>query len=113
MMAGSFQPDRKIIRSIDARRIDERTNVQTEIFVRQSTAQLFRATMSDISVSGFRLNSFTSLDAEKPVLVKLPGLQTLAAHIRWMNYQDYGCEFMDPLHPAVLEHLVSSLQNFE
>lgn len=97
---------------VGSRRLDPRANIQAEIFVRQAAAQLFRATLSDISVSGFRLNSFTSLNAEKMVFVKIPGLETLGAHIRWANYQDYGCEFTNPLHPAVFDHLVSRLQEF-
>ncbi|MEP2989000.1 MAG: PilZ domain-containing protein [Parasphingorhabdus sp.] len=95
---------------VGSRRIDPRAVIRTEILVRQSTAQLFQVTMSDISVSGFKFKSFTSLDDEKMVFVKISGLQTLAAHIRWMDYQDYGCEFTNPLHPAVFDHLVSGLK---
>lgn len=97
---------------VGTRRLDPRTNIQAEIFVRQATAQLFRATLSDISVSGFKLNSFTSLNTDKMVFVKIPGLESLGAHIRWEDYQDYGCEFANPLHPAVFDHLVSGLQEF-
>ncbi|GAB5489448.1 MAG: hypothetical protein Pars2KO_30180 [Parasphingorhabdus sp.] len=96
-----------------SRRLDPRTSIRAEIFVRQATAQLFRATLSDLSVSGFKLNSFTSLDPDKMVFVKIPGLQTLGAQIRWTNYQDYGCEFTHPLHPAVFDHFISKLKEFE
>jgi len=97
---------------IDSRRSNHRTAVESEIFVRQSNAQLFRATLSDISVSGFKLKSCTSLDAEKPVFVTLPGLQTLTAYIKWVDYLDFGCEFAKPLHPAVLDHLISKMREF-
>ena len=93
-------------------RANERFDVDAEIFVRQSTSQIFRATMSDVSVSGFRLHSLTNLDPEKLVFVSLPGLQTLAAHIKWVDYSDFGCEFVEQLHPAVLDHLVARLQEF-
>lgn len=93
-----------------SRRIEPRTDLHVDIFVRQASAQLFRATLSDISVSGFKLHSFTSLNTEKMVFIKIPGLESLGAHIRWSDYQDYGCEFANPLHPAVFDHLISGLQ---
>jgi hypothetical protein len=98
--------------SISSRRANSRTAVRAEIFLRQSNVKLFRATLSDISISGFKLDSYTNLDENKLVFITLPGLQTLGAHIKWVDYQDYGCEFTNPLHPAVLEHLVSKLQEF-
>lgn len=98
--------------SISSRRVNSRTAVRAEIFLRQSNVKLFRATLSDISISGFKLDSYTNLDDNKLIFITLPGLQTLGAHIKWVDYQDYGCEFTDPLHPAVLEHLLSKLQKF-
>lgn len=91
----------------------ERVIIEAEIFVRQSNSQLFRAILSDLSVSGFKMNSYTDLDREKPVYIRLPGIQTLSAKIIWVDYQDYGCAFNSHLHPAVLEHLVTKLRQFE
>ncbi len=87
--------------------------IEAEIFVRQSNSQLFRATLSDMSTSGFKMTSYTDLDHDKPVYIRLPGIQTLSATIKWNDYQDYGCAFTNQLHPAVLEHLVSKLRAFE
>lgn len=87
--------------------------VEAEIFVRQSDSQLFRATLSDLSVSGFKMTSYTYLDHKKPVYIRLPGIQTLRAAIKWHDHQDYGCAFANDLHPAVLEHLVSKLRAFQ
>ncbi|WP_422343168.1 PilZ domain-containing protein [Parasphingorhabdus sp.] len=87
--------------------------IEAEIFVRQLNSQLFRATLSDISTSGFKMTSYTDLDQNKPVYIRLPGMQTLSATIRWNDYQEYGCAFNNQLHPAVLEHLVSKLRAFE
>ena len=86
--------------------------VCAELFIRQSNTQLFRTTLSDLSVTGFRMESCTSLDSGKLVFVSLPGLQTLAARIVWEHYHDYGCQFTAPLHPAVLDHVVSALRAF-
>lgn len=95
---------------VDSRRTSYRAEVASEIMVRQTNTQLFRTVLSDLSVTGFKMQSCTSLDEDKLIFVTLPGLQTLAAHIRWVHYQDYGCEFTSPLHPAVLDHIVSVLR---
>ncbi|GAA0471460.1 hypothetical protein GCM10009096_10570 [Parasphingorhabdus litoris] len=89
-----------------------REAVEAEIFIRQSDSQLFRATLSDLSVSGFRMTSYTHLDPKKLVYIRLPGIQTLSATIKWVDYQDYGCAFTNDLHPAVLEHLIKKLREF-
>ncbi|MEP5409276.1 PilZ domain-containing protein [Parasphingorhabdus sp.] len=86
--------------------------VEAEIFIRQSNSQLFRATLSDLSVAGFRMTSYTHLDRKKPVFIRLPGIQTLSADIKWVDHEEYGCEFANELHPAVLEHLVVRLREF-
>lgn len=57
--------------------------------------------------------SFTDLDKTKPVFIRLPGIQTLSASIKWADYNDYGCSFASELHPAVLQHLVTKLREFE
>lgn len=97
---------------LDNRRHDRET-VEAVIFIRQSNSQLFRATLSDLSVSGFRMVSLTDLDNSKAVYIRLPGIQTLSAKIKWADYNDYGCAFTDELHPAVLQHLVTKLREFE
>lgn len=94
----------------ESRRSSDREAVTAEIFVRQSDTQQFRTTLSDLSVTGFKMLSCTSLDPDKLVFVTLPGLQTLGAHIRWVHYHDFGCEFTAPLHPAVHAHIVSLLR---
>lgn len=75
-------------------------------------SQLFRAHLSDISISGFKLNSLTSMDIDKMIFVTVPGMQTFRTHVRWVKYHDYGWEFTNTLHPAVLEHLISELHKF-
>ena len=106
----NFESDRSDNAATDSRRLHVREPVTAEIFVRQSDTQKFRTILSDLSVTGFKMECCTSLDAEKLVFVTIPGLQTLGAHIRWVHYHDYGCEFTAPLHPAVLAHIVAILR---
>lgn len=103
-------PDRSDDLAAASRRSSDREAVTAEIMVRQSDTQLFPTILSDLSTTGFKMLSCTSLDPDKLVFVTLPGLQTLGAHIRWVHYHDYGCEFTAPLHPAVLAHMISRMR---
>lgn len=106
----NFEADRSPKLAAEEMRANNRKLVHAEIFVRQSNTQQFSTILSDLSVSGFKMKCCTSLDFEKLVFVTLPRLQTLAAHIRWVQYHDYGCEFTIPLHPAVLDHIIAGLR---
>jgi len=94
------------------KRESRRLVVDAEIFLKQSEVQLIRAKLSDLSITGFKLVCYTNLDSDKPVLIRLPGIQMLSADIRWMKNEDYGCEFANSLHPAVLERLLDMLLDF-
>ncbi|WP_424430566.1 PilZ domain-containing protein [Parasphingorhabdus sp.] len=108
----NFDPDRSNEILPESRRSNGREAVTSEIYVRQSNSQLFPTILSDLSITGFKMQCFTSLDIDKLVFVTLPGLQTLGAHIRWVQFHDFGCEFTVPLHPAVLDHIVSVLRKY-
>ncbi|MEP3227188.1 MAG: PilZ domain-containing protein [Parasphingorhabdus sp.] len=90
-------------------RRNPRRIVEAEIFIRQSDTQIFRATLSDLSVSGFKMTSYTGVDDKKPIYIRLPGIQTLGARVIWSDHQDYGCAFQNVLHPAVLDHLAQKI----
>jgi len=83
-------------------RKERRIEVEAEIFVKQSDTRLFRATLSNLSVSGFKMTSWTRLDKEQSVFIQLLG-----------DYRDFGCKFADVLHPVMLDHLVTRLRDFE
>ena len=40
------------------------------------------------------------------VWLKLPGLESLHSRVAWMSGHLMGCEFVRPLHPAVLQMVV-------
>ncbi|WP_442955391.1 PilZ domain-containing protein [Parasphingorhabdus sp.] len=88
-----------------------REPIHTEILICQSGQKLSRATLSDISVSGFKLTSKRSLNPAQPVFIRLPGIQSLSATIRWEGFKDYGCQFTRTLNPKIFEQLVSKLRS--
>ena len=74
--------------------------------VRQGTAPWKMARLDDISPSGFRIAWLPEANLERPLRIRIPGLQMLAANIRWRRGKAVGCEFVEPLHIAVFEHIL-------
>lgn len=60
----------------------------------------------DLSTTGFRATTHLELMPGTDVWLKLPGLESLHAHVVWMRGHYLGCEFARPLHPAVLDMIV-------
>ena len=69
-------------------------------------AARFDIRVLDMSVTGFRAEAHYGLDPGDLVWIKLPGLQGLEATIAWRDKEIVGGRFCQPLHPAVLDHLI-------
>jgi len=84
------------------------TRIGVEILceVRQGTRPWKAARLEDLSPGGFRIAEFADARAEVPLRIRIPGLQLLSARICWVRDGAVGCEFAEPLHVAVFEHIV-------
>lgn len=89
----------------------EREVIESEIFIQQSGNKLSRVTLSNISASGFRMTSKRNLDPLQPIFIRIPGIQSLSATIRWEGFKDYGCQFSQTLTPKVFDRLLSKLKS--
>jgi hypothetical protein len=65
-----------------------------------------RVRLEDLSPGGFRIARLPGARTELPLRIRIPGIQMLSAEIRWSNAGAVGCEFAEPLHIAVFEHIV-------
>jgi hypothetical protein len=74
--------------------------------VRQGTRPWKAATLEDLSPGGFRIARLPDARVEVPLRIRIPGLQLLSARICWVRDGAVGCEFAEPLHVAVFEHIV-------
>ena len=92
-------PDRKI-------RAAERRAVQIGVRVRRPGETWFSSKIADLSVSGFRLQSFMKLTAGSELWIMLPGFEGRRARVLWTRAHEAGCAFERPLHPAILDHIV-------
>jgi hypothetical protein len=74
--------------------------------LRQRGAHAVTVQVLDLSITGFRAATHLELMPGTDLWLKLPGLESLHARVVWMNGHLLGCEFVRPLHPAVLDMIV-------
>ena len=89
----------------DARRV-QRVNVKTHAGVREQSTHRLSADLLDLSVTGFRLSSTSTISVGARIFVTLPNLGGLESVVEWRDGDIYGCSFVQPLHPSVHDHLV-------
>lgn len=88
------------------RAANQRAQVTLLCEVRQGTQPWKLARLTDLSPSGFKLGWLPEYCLDKPIRIRIPGIQVLSAEIRWHEGKQIGCEFAAPLHVAVFEHIV-------
>lgn len=91
-------------------RIAERAYVQIGVKVRRPGETWFNSRIADVSVTGFRLQSFMKLTPGSELWVMLPGFEGRRASVLWTRAHESGCAFERPLHPAVLDHVIKLSQ---
>lgn len=103
-------------RTIEAKRTPtsargaERAPVQARARYREPGLNPFDVELFDLSSTGFRMVTFFRPQIGKHIWVSLPGLQPLEAIVRRADGNNYGCEFVHPLHPSVAAHLQAKLR---
>lgn len=90
-------------------RRDQRASVGGRARFREAGSNPFDADLFDLSATGFRMFTFSHQDIGKHIWVNLPGLQPMEAVVRRNDGSNYGCEFIQPLHPSVADHLKAKL----
>ena len=86
----------------------QRVEVELGAALRQRGATGVSVQIMDLSVSGFRAATHLELPAGTDVWLRLPRLEPCHARVIWSHGNYLGCEFMRPLHPAVLQMIVSN-----
>lgn len=88
----------------------ERVPVTARARFREAGFNPFDVELFDLSFTGFRMVTFARPQIGKHIWVTLPGLQSLEAIVRRADGNEYGCEFLYPLHPSVAKHLQGKLR---
>lgn len=75
--------------------------------LRQRGAAAASAHILDLSTHGFRVETHLDLELGSPIWLRLPGLEASLAQVMWRDGNLVGCAFDRPLHPAVLDLIVT------
>jgi hypothetical protein len=86
--------------------VHNRAEVTLLCEVRQGLEPWKMARLDDISQAGFCIAWLSDCKPGLPLRIRISGLHMLTANIRWQQDKMVGCEFVEPLHVAVFEHVV-------
>ena len=86
-----------------------RAPFRTAATLRDRASNKFHVYLTDLSTTGFQAEAHPSLDPGAIVWLVMPGMQGLEARVIWRERRTVGCQFSQPLHPAVFDHLVVKL----
>jgi len=105
---GDFEPVRGELSMTPGKRarVAERVEVEFGAALRQRGASGVSVQIMDLSTNGFRVATHLELPPGTDVWLRLPGLEPCHARSVWSHGHFVGCEFVRPLHPAVLQMIV-------
>ncbi|AUW59399.1 pilus assembly protein PilZ [Sphingobium sp. SCG-1] len=87
-------------------RTDTRHHVQIGVKLRRPGESWFSSRISDLSATGFRVQTFVKLKPGMDIWIMLPGFEGRRAEVMWVRDHEAGCNFERPLHPAIFDHIV-------
>lgn len=75
--------------------------------IREHGGGRHKVSVLDLSRSGFRMQSATFIPADRVIYLTIPGYHPLESRIAWNEKEFYGCEFVNKLHVAIYDHLIT------
>lgn len=87
-------------------RQSERRPLMVRVQYRRTIVRL-AAQILDLSRHGLRLAGMERLRVGESVWITLPGLPPRQAKVMWVDRFEAGCAFVEPLHEAVFDAIVS------
>lgn len=90
-------------------RKSDRVSVEAEIVIRRLRDHNFRVRVYDISRHGCRVDFLSRPQLDDRAWIKFEGLEGLEASVCWTQDFTAGMQFINPIHPAVFDRLISKL----
>ncbi|HWL46543.1 MAG TPA: PilZ domain-containing protein [Sphingomonadaceae bacterium] len=87
-----------------------RARTRVDARMRRREGKLTPVIVLDLAIYGFRAETAGLFQAGAQVWLKLPGLEAALATIAWTDDIRIGAEFVQPLHPAVVERIVAQAE---
>lgn len=86
-------------------RRSERLSFDAEVQFRSGTRRA-NVRVRDISEFGARIAGVYLVHVDDRFFIKLQGMESIEARVAWVEEFQFGCEFLRPLNPVILESLV-------
>lgn len=99
MFAAEFEPA-----DTYGRRRSPRAPVSLDAHIGKAARTLCKVT--DISIHGARLQTYSALAKGSTIWLTLPGSPPIAADVKWADDYNAGCQFKQPLDLDLFETLV-------
>ena len=90
-------PPRKDVRAAERRLVGIRAQLREMGSGRQDV------NVEDLSITGFRVDSIYRVTVGATVFLTIPTFAAMEAQVVWAHKSGYGCQFAQPLHPAVFD----------
>ncbi len=95
-----------VAKTNEDRRAETRFNLDLQVAVRERGRSDRSVTLTSLSRGGCSIAGAALFFANQDIWVKIPGLESLSAELRWTSDGRAGATFQRPLHPAVLSSYV-------
>lgn len=105
MKASSLHMSNDVSKFSDAR-IRKRGEIAVAVEVRVPCGIRTKGYVIDLSESGFRMECMSVLHPDRTFFLTIPTFAQLEARVVWRAEYLYGCEFVQPLHTAIFEHIL-------
>lgn len=84
----------------------ERGAVSIKAEIRETGGGKQRISVIDLSQTGFRMHCIFLIMPDRTVYLTIPGFESMEARIAWHDDDYYGCQFNQPLHEAIYDHVI-------
>lgn len=91
----------------EGRRADRRI-VNLAARLRDPGASVTEVEILNLSTDGFMAKGISSVEEGCNVWLKLSGLEPQSSRVVWVEEDKAGFEFLNPLHPSVVEAIIAS-----
>lgn len=86
-----------------AGRVAERKSVGIIAHLREMGGSRLDLEVHNLSLTGFRAACIYNVPVGARVFLTIPSFSAFEAEVAWRDKQGFGCRFIQPLHPAVLD----------
>lgn len=86
----------------------DRGTVSIAAEIREAGGGKQKISVIDLSQAGFRMHCIFLILPDRTVYLTIPGFQSMEARIAWHDGDYYGCQFKQPLHAAIYDHVIRS-----